>query len=205
MTIVNFATGHYLRGQQRLINSLPRDQKYLAFSRYDEIGSPTHSESPYEFKLYAIRTAMEVDPIVLWMDASMWVVKSLATIESIIINDGYLLTEAGHYVDRWCNSHAREWFRFQPHEHNFLMFSAGLVGLNKNSETAMLFLKQWEESAAAGCFVGSHADHRHDQTCGSIIAQRMNLKYQRGGQFLSYIGPGYSKPEPESPIYLQGI
>lgn len=204
MIVVNFATKEYKLGQQRLQASL-NGHAMLMFNRYEVIGSPTHLESPYEFKLRAIEKAFQVDPIVLWMDASMWRVGDLSKIERIIKQDGYLLTEAGHYVDRWCNTFTRNYFKLQPHERDFVMFSAGLVGLNRNSEIAMLFFKQWNDSAKAGCFRGSYEDHRHDQTCGSIIAQRMNLKYQRGGEFLSYIGPGYSPPEPGSPIYLQGL
>lgn len=204
VVIVNFATKEYKVGQQRLMASL-NGHPMLMFSRYEVIGSPTHQESPYEFKLRAIEKAFELDPIVLWMDASMWRVGNLSRIENIIKQDGYFLTEAGHYIDRWCNSHSREYFKFQPHEHHFIMFSAGLVGLNRDSEVAMLFFKQWNAAAKAGCFRGDYIDHRHDQTAGSIIAQRMNLKYQRGGEFMSYIGPGYEPPEPGSVIYLQGI
>lgn len=204
MVIVNFATGHYIRGQQRLKNSL-NGHKTLMFTDYDKIGSPTHSESPYQFKIHAIEKGFEIDNVVLWLDASMWRVGDISKIENIIKTDGYMMEEAGHYVDRWCNAHAREYFKLQPHEHNFTMFSAGMLGLDKTSEVAMLFFKQWKESALAGCFRGDWADHRHDMTCGSIIAQRLGMKYQRGGSHLSYIGPGYSTPETGSVFYLQGI
>lgn len=204
MVIVNFATGHYIRGQQRLKNSL-NGHKTLMFTDYDKIGSPTHSESPYQFKIHAIEKGFEIDNVVLWLDASMWRVGDISKIENIIKTDGYMMEEAGHYVDRWCNAHAREYFKLQPHEHDFTMFSAGMLGLDRNSEVAMLFFKQWKESAIAGCFRGDWADHRHDMTCGSIIAQRLGMKYQRGGSHLSYIGPGYSTPETGSVFYLQGI
>lgn len=204
MVVVNFATGHYIRGQQRLKNSL-NVHKTLMFTDYAQIGSPTHSESPYQFKIHAIEKGFEIDNVVLWLDASMWRMGDISKIENIIKTDGYMMEEAGHYVDRWCNAHAREYFKLQPHEHNFTMFSAGMLGLDKTSEVAMLFFKQWKESAIAGCFRGDWADHRHDMTCGSIIAQRLGMKYQRGGSHLSYIGPGYSTPETESVFYLQGI
>ena len=204
MTIVNFATGHYKKGQIRLGQSL-RGYNFLGFTDYAEIGSPTHSESPYQFKIHAIEKALEKDDIILWADASMWRVGDLSKIENIIKTDGYFMEEAGHYVDRWCNAHTREWFKFQPHEHNFLMFSAGLLGLNKQSETAMIFFQQWKESALAGCFRGDWSNHRHDMTCASIVAQRLGMKYQRGGSHLSYIGPGYGQPEHTTVFYLQGI
>ena len=204
MIVVNFATREYKVGQQRLMASLNGHQM-LMFNNYEVIGSPTHQESPYEFKIHAIEKALQVDPIILYCDSSLWRVGNLKIAEDIIKQDGYLLTEAGHYVDRWCNAHTRKYFNLQPHEKDFIMFSAGFVGLNRDSEIAMLFLKQWKESALNGCFRGDWQDHRHDQTAGSIIAQRLKMKYQRGGEHLAYIGDGYSKPEPGVLFYLQGI
>jgi hypothetical protein len=143
------------------------------------------------------------------MDASMYVKGDLSKIEHIILNEGYFMEEAGHYVGRWTNPHTRNYFKVTPQEMiqgagGFTMFSAGLLGLNFNFDCATKFFDQWKQSALAGCFRGSWADHRHDMTCASIIAQRMGLKYQRGGSHLSYIGPGYSQPEAGSVVYCQG-
>lgn len=204
MIVVNFATKEYRTGQNRLMASLNGHQM-LMFSSYEVIGSPTHQESPYEFKIHAIEKAFELDDIVLYCDASLWRVGNLKVIEDIIKTDGYMVEEAGHFVDRWCNAHARDYFKLQPHERDFIMFSAGFVGLNKKSEIAMMFFKQWKDSAKAGCFRGDWSDHRHDMTCGSIIAQRLGMKYQRGGSHLAYIGSGYTSPEPGVVFYLQGI
>jgi hypothetical protein len=208
MIIVNFATGHYKKGQQRLAQSL-RGYKFLGFTEYAEIGSPTQSESPYQFKIHAIEKGFEKDPIVLWMDASMWRVGDLSKIERLIQENGYMMEEAGHWVGSWTNQFTRDYFKLTPEEAKvpggMFMFSAGLLGLNAASPLAMEFFTQWKAAALAGCFRGSWNDHRHDMTVGSIIAQRLGMTYQRGGSHLSYIGPGYSAPEPGAIIYLQGI
>lgn len=208
MICVNFATKEYRRGQQRLSNSL-NGHKQLMLSDYISIGSPSHSESPYQFKLHAIEEAWKFDPICLWVDSSMWRVGDLSRIESLILRDGYFQSEAGHWVGSWCNKHTRDYFNLTEEEAKvpggFFMFSAGLLGLNKNNSLAMEFFNQWKASALSGCFKGSHVDHRHDQTSGSIIAQRLGMRFQRGGEHMSYIGPGYSEPEPGSIFYLQGI
>ena len=208
MIVVNFANGSYLKGQKRLSNSL-NGHKQLMLSDYISIGSPTHSESPYQFKIHAIESALNHDPIVLWADASMWCVGDLSIIENLIINDGYFLTESGHWVGSWTNQYTRDYFKLTPEEvkvpGGMFMFSAGFVGLNRYSPIAMEFLTQWKQSALAGCFRGSWVDHRHDMSAGSIIAQRLKMKYQRGGQYMSYIGPGYSQPEKGSIFHLQGI
>lgn len=208
MIVVNFSTPQYARGQQRLSKSLG-DRPKLMFASYEAIGSPTHSESPYEFKIHAIEKAFEVDDIVLWADSSMYLSGDLTIIENLIKEDGYFMSEAGHWVGRWTNAHARQYFNLTEEEAKqpggLFMFSAGLLGLNKNSAVAMMFFEEWKASAKAGCFQGDWSDHRHDMTCGSIIAQRLGMKYQRGGQHMSYIGPGYAQPEKDSVFHLQGV
>ena len=202
MIIVNFSTKLYKPGQKRLSKSL-NGHKQLMLDSYEAINSPTHQESPYEFKLHAIEKAFELDPIVLYCDASMYVVGDLGKIETIIKEDGFFGQEAGHYVDDWCNDHTRSYFNLT--EKGFIMFSAGLLGLNKNNEKAMQFFAEWKASARAGCFKGEWSNHRHDMTCASIIAQRMGFKYQRGGSHMAYIGPGYGKPDAGVTILCQGI
>lgn len=202
MIIVNFSTDQYKPGQDRLANSL-NGHKKLMLNNYTAIGSPNHKQSPYEFKYHSILKAFQFDPIVLYMDASMYVVGDLAPIEKIIEEEGFFGCEAGHYVDDWCNEHTRKYFNLT--EKGFTMFSAGLLGLNRNNERAMEFLKQWGKAAKAGCFRGEWSNHRHDMTSASIIAQRMGLKYQRGGSYMAYVGDGYPEPEPGVVIYCQGI
>lgn len=209
MIIVNFATKQYLPGQQRLAASI-KDYPVLLFNDYHSIGSPTHGQSPYEFKIHSIEKAFEKDDIALWCDASLWRVGDLSIIENIIKEDGYFQSEAGHYTGRWTNQFTRDYFKITEQEltqgpGGMTLFSAGLLGLNKKSELAMEFFKQWKASGLAGCFKGDWSDHRHEMTCASIVAQRLGMKYQRGGKHLSYIGSGYSQPEPNTVFHLQGL
>jgi hypothetical protein len=63
----------------------------------------------------------------------------------------------------------------------------------------MLFLDMWEQSMNAGCFKGAWNNgnlsesederckgHRHDMTCGSIIANKLGMVYQSGNEILQY-------------------
>lgn len=203
MIVVNFSTKEYARGQQRLAASL-NGHKFLMFDDYAKIGSPTHQQSPYEFKTHAMRAASSFDPVVLWVDSSMYKVGDLSKIENIIKQKGYFAEEAGHYVDRWCNSHTRNYFRL-PEKTEYLMFSAGLLGIDFSSATGNEFFTRWEQSAKNGCFKGSWTDHRHDMTCASIIASQMGWQYERGGSHLAYIGDGYGQPELGVVFYCRGI
>lgn len=208
MIVVNFATGSYKKGQKRLSDSL-NGHKQLMLSDYVSLGSPHHLDSPYQFKIHAIETAWNHDPIVLWCDSSLWRVGDISVIENLILKDGYFMSEAGHWVGSWTNQYTRDYFQLTPEEAKvpggLFMFSAGLLGLDMNNPLAFDFFTQWKQSALAGCFRGSYTDHRHDMTCASIIASRLGMKYQRGGQHMSYLGPGYSKPEANTVFFLQGV
>lgn len=209
MIVVNFSSKEYKRGQERLLASL-NGHKTLMLNSYEEIGSPSHKDSPYQFKIHAIEKAFELDDIILWADSSMWLVGDLSKIENVIKEHGFFGEEAGAWVGRWTNQKARKYFKLTDQEAKqeppgLLMFSAGLLGLDKNNPAAMEFFRQWKESALAGCFRGDWIDHRHDMSCSSIIAQRMGLPYQRGGSHMAYLGDGYSKPEPGVCFYLQGM
>lgn len=203
MIVVNFATSQFSGGQKRLRDSLGNNQA-LYFSDYGQIGSPTHGVSPYEFKLHAIKKAWEKDNIVLWADASMYLKGDLSKIETIIKQDGYFMEEAGHYVKDWCNQQTLDYFGI-TRDTPYIMFSAGLLGLDSNNPLALQFFDLWMKSAKAGHFKGEWKDHRHDMTCGSIIAQQLQMKYQRGASHLAYIGPGYSQPEAGVVFYCQGF
>lgn len=209
MIVVNFSTPNYARAQNRLLTSL-NGHASLMFKTYESIDSPTHQQSPYEFKIHAIEKAFEYDDIVLWVDSSMYLRGDLSKIEEIIKRDGFFGEEAGHWAGRWTNDHTRKYFKVTDEEMKqeaggILMFSAGLLGLNLKNEKAMEFFYKWKESAKAGCFSGDWSNHRHDMTCASIIAQRLGMKYQRGGSHLAYIGPGYSQPEPGIVFKCQGL
>lgn len=209
MIIVNFSTDAYKRPAARLEQSL-QGHNYLMFKRYDDIGSPTHQQSPYEFKIHAIRAASVFDQVVLWVDSSMYRVGDLSVIEEIIKRDGFFGEEAGHYTARWTNQFTRNYFNLTESElkqepGGMIMFSAGLLGLDFSNPLANEFFTRWEQAAKAGCFKGDWSDHRHDMTCASIIAQRIGFKYQTGGTHLAYIGPGYSEPKRSVIFYAQGM
>ena len=209
MIIVNFSTKEYRKGQKRLEDSL-NGYKKLMLNDYVSIGSPTHQQSPYQFKIHSIETALNHDPVVLWCDSSLWRVGDLSKIENIILKDGYFTEEAGHYAGRWTNQFTRNYFNVTSQEMTqgpggITLFSAGLLGLDFNNELSRRFFNEWKASGEAGCFKGSWLDHRHEMTCASIIATRLGFKYQRGGSHLSYVGPGYSEPEPDTVFFLQGI
>jgi hypothetical protein len=138
----------------------------------------------------------------------MWLVGDIRKVENHIKNDGYFMEEAGAWVGTWTNQFTRDYFNLTEEEGKvpggMFMFSAGFLGLNKQSPVAMEWFRRWKQSAIDGCFKGSWEDHRHDMTCGSIIAQRMGLKFHPGGTHLAYIGPEFPKPPDDIVFKLKG-
>jgi hypothetical protein len=174
------------------------------FNDYTSIGSPSHQESPYEFKVHAIEAAWKFDPIVFWLDSSMVRVGDLTIAEEIIKTEGYLFQEAGHYVRDWTQDETLKYFGL-TRQTDYLMFSAGMLGLNKNNELAVRWFEKWKQSALDGHFRGPWSSHRHDMSCGSIIAEQLGMKYKRGGSLMAYLGPGYAEPEKNIIFTCQGM
>lgn len=196
--VVNFANerGNYIKGQQRLVKSL-MDTKWqgsiLCFQSEEQLENcPNHLDNPYAFKIYAIYEAvMRGFNKILFIDASVWAIKPIDEIFEVIDSEGYIMQEAGHMVGNWCNESTLNYFNLTREEAlKMPMYgNAGFLGLNFDFQIAREFFSQWTESMQAGCFKGLWSDHRHDMTCGSIIANRLGMKYKSGHSYLQYAAP----------------
>lgn len=209
--IINLATGYYLKGQERLKQSIQRySPKIPVMSWQNEFqinGCPKHSVNPYAFKPYAFIQAMSKDyDVVFWMDASCYLIKDIQPILDIVERDGYFMHEAGHWAGTWSNDNSLSYFGLTREEAMKIpMFTAGCFGLNLKSEIGLKFLSQWLDAANSGAFKGSWTDHRHDLTCGSIIANRLEMKFQFGQDYLQYGAPETPVNNETVTIKLQGI
>jgi len=194
--IVNFANGGgwYERGQQRLLKTCAEFFKgdVVVINNYEQIGSPTHQENPYAFKVYAIEHARKQGyNSILFVDSSMYPVKDVGPVFDYIEKTGYLMQQAGHMVDRWCNDNCREYFKLSAEESKpMIMYSAGFTGLDFTNPLAVKFFEEWKAAAEAGAFKGDWSNMRHDMTCGSIIAQRLGMSFESKNWF-SYVGGSY--------------
>ena len=209
--IINLATGRYLKGQERLKQSVQRySPKIPVMSWQNEFqinGCPKHSVNPYAFKPYAFIQAMSKDyDVVFWMDASCYLIKDIQPILDIVERDGYFMHEAGHWAGTWSNDNSLSYFGLTREEAMKIpMFTAGCFGLNLKSEIGLKFLSQWLDAANSGAFKGSWTDHRHDLTCGSIIANRLEMKFQFGQNYLQYGAPETPVNNETVTIKLQGL
>ena len=220
--IVSFANenGNYIKAQQRLKDSLngKTDADLLMFVGENSINAPLHSKIPYAFKIYSILRAYEMGyTSILYLDTSAYAIADVNPIFEIIERDGYFMEEAGHYCGTWTNDKTLDYFNVTRDEAmNMTMYSAGFTGLDFTNDLAEGFFAKW--AASIGCFKGQWNNlseteskdkrcqgHRHDMSCGSIIANQLGMKYQIGGSYFQYAAPEDIKLKESVIFYVQGM
>lgn len=221
--IINLATGRYMIGQERLKQSLIKhgfDGDFIGWQNELQIGSPIHKANPYAFKTFGFQKAFDMGyDLVMWLDASVVAVNDLASVFDKIEKQGYIMQQAGHMCSTWCNDNSLKYFDItRDKASHFEMYgNAGLLGLNKHNEKAMEFFKQWHTASKLGVFIGAWDNknqtesrdtrckgHRHDMSCGSIIANKLKMKYESGDELLHYAPPSQT-PQKNVIFHAQGI
>ena len=211
--IVNFADAIFQKGQDRLHQSL-RDFNYqgdiVLFNSFNEVGSKSHLEVPYQFKVYAIEKARQMGyDVVLYCDASLYAIKDVMPIIFYIIEKGHLMEFCGFNAGQWATDICLSEFNLTRDEAmNIPLHSAGFTGLNFQNELATKFFNQWFKSAQEEIsFKGDWNNnskqcsqderclgHRHDQTTASIIAYQLEIE-RTNPHFMQYQFDGVETKE----------
>lgn len=186
--------GNYWKALDRLRGSLhgKTDATFFGFLSEDEVGAPKHLDNPYAFKIYAIEKVRQHGfKSILWLDSSVVVRKDITPIFEEIESRGYIMQEAGCYVGDWCNDETLEGFNLSREKAMSMACygNAGFLGLNFYSRGAIDFFNRWKWAMEKGYFKGDWSNHRHDLTCGSIIANELGMKYHKGDEILQYSAP----------------
>jgi hypothetical protein len=208
--IVNLSTQAYERGRNRLLKSLEGnfDGGVHLFTHEFEVESPLHAENPYAFKIYCIERMRQMGyDLVLWLDASCYPIKNVQPIFDWIEEKGFFMEEAGHWAGRWTNDETLAYFNITREEANKIpLYSAGFTGINFQNETGVKYFELWKKAMHDGYFKGSWENHRHDMTCGSIIAYQMGITkdFSSGGNYFAYIGEAYGTPKDSVIFYVAG-
>lgn len=216
--IVNLVSANekrYHYGQKRLIESYhsfaggSEQCDLKTFLGEESVGSPLHKDNPYAFKIFAINNLRSQGyEQILWLDASIVFVKNVRPIFDWIEEKGFFFEHCGFSVGQWCNNETLNYFGLTRDDAKQMpMFSAGFTGLDFTNPIALEFFNRWEKSMLDGYFRGSWTDHRHDLTCGSIVANQMGLvkDYSEGGNFFAYVGSGYNTPKETVICHLLGL
>lgn len=210
--IVNLINNNgYLSGQERLKEAVAeyKNIPLFSFTSESEVLSPLHKDNPYAFKIYAISRLREIGyNQILWVDASVFPVKNIEPVFDWLKEKGIFLEEAGHYAGTWSPQYVLDYFGITKEQAMKMpMFAAGYCGFDFTNPISIEFFAEWKESMLNGMFKGSWQDHRHDMTCGSIIANKNGLLhlFSPGGQFFAYVGPGFGTPKETVCFHLQGL
>lgn len=202
---MNVAIGKwYPRGQDRLAESL-REVGYTgATAFWQELppGSPSHSDVPYAFKLHALRSAAKNHDVLLYVDASVWFVRSPDPVFDRVERDGYYLTivPGSHYVGEWSTDRALENLYLTRDDAMAIpIVTGGFFGVDLRTSIGRGMLKWQEKHARDGSFAGdwtnergqASADprckgHRHDQPSLSLLAWNRGLKVDGPSGFFVY-------------------
>jgi hypothetical protein len=207
--VVSFANGNgnYLKALARLGESLRHnfDGDFLGFIGERSIGAPSHSDTPYAFKLYAIKKALDAGyQQILWLDSSCFAVAPLHPVFTDMAKNGIICQDAGHLLGTWTNDATLGYFGLTRDEAMKISMigNAGFLGLDFSNPIAHVFLDRWWASIPyfKGAWTNSDLSessdprcqgHRHDMSCSSAILHNMGLSKLRkpGDQWLQYAGP----------------
>ncbi len=215
--IVNVATtDHTRKGQARLLEACARFSPEAHLSHWHGLPTtwPKHEDKPYAFKAYALEYTGRGFDSLLWCDACILPVRSLAPAWAKIERDGYLLMRNGFSNYEWtadsaypdlfwsgkgeCNlispdaSAEYKWSSARAINQTIPHTVGGFFGLSMRHEIGRAFLAELyrlasETRAFCGPWDGGvGVQHRHDQTAMSVIAWRLGLKLSDPPEFLVY-------------------
>jgi len=193
LAIVSFGTGLYEPYLDRLRASVRRHSPQIqvfTYSSFDEIGSPTHAENPYAFKLYAIDKVRAMGyRYVLWCDSILQLQKPIEPLLPQITARGVYLAKDGWTCGTWANDRALQGFgvsRDQAMEITSIW--ACFMAFDFAVPAAQEFFRRWKQACDDGLFRGTHWNthqteshdprcrgHRHDQTCAELSAYMVGI------------------------------
>ncbi len=208
--IVSFANknGNYAKGIARLSDSL-RDNfngDFLGWIGEGSLGCKPHLKDNYSFKIKAMDKAIDLGyRYILWLDASCFAIKNVDPLFELIKRDGILMQNSGHNLGTWTNDKTLDYFGISRDEAmNMPMFgNAGMFGIDMQNPLGIGFYKMYRLSMLNGMFNGAWTNiaktesqdircqgHRHDNSCGSAIANLMHITdlYHAGDKLLQYGG-----------------
>ena len=171
----------YERGQSRLAKSLHdvgEEAEPMFWRGTYPYMSPTHQEVPYAFKCFAFAAAlMNGYDQAIWLDSACIVNEPLTPVWDALDSVGYCLGDDGWKTGDWTNDHALEVMKLTREEAMEIPLMAGnIIAFDLRNFRSKKFIAKWIEYAERGAFNGSHDNHRHDISCGSVIAHRLDMK-----------------------------
>ena len=197
LAFVNVATpGYYKQAAEDLIKSIHEhcpNVSIFSFSRFEDFGSPTHTENPYAFKLYAIDYVRDLGyDIIIWCDSPVRLTCPIEEWIAEVEKVGVYLQQTEWTIGQWANDKSLEWFKVSRDDViNLPSCAAGLQGLDFRHPTTIAYFDLWWKAMEAGLFKGAWKNetqseskdprctgHRHDQTCAELTCYTLGIPFQ---------------------------
>ena len=209
-------TGWYPVGSHRLKRSLIHHgyaHDLLFFSNWPN--NEFDKMCPYNIKASAFAEALKKDyDIILWADCSVWAVDYPYPVLDIINHDGYYFWRSGYTCAQTCSDKCLDYFGVdRDTAETYQDVCTALFGIHTKNELGAKFINEWLRSAKEGQFKGSRDHdgqstdprflfHRQDQSCASIIANKLGMKIHEEGDHIQY----YKKKQPAHPVFtMRGL
>jgi hypothetical protein len=193
IAVVTFGSGVYELYLNQFRASFRRHSPQIqvfTYSSFDEIGSPTHAENPYAFKVYAIEKVRSMGyRYVLWCDSILQLLKPIEALLPQITARGVYLAQDGWACGTWANDRALEAFGVSRDQAmDITSVWACFMAFDFAVPAAQEFFRRWKQAAESGLFRGVHYNwnktesqdprcrgHRHDQTCAELVAYMVGI------------------------------
>jgi len=196
VAFVSFSTDSYIQIERMFAKSVSQQHPELtlfSIHDFDVIGSPTHKEDPYAFKLFAIDYVRRQGyDIVIWCDSPSRLVKRIDEWLPEIRRVGVYLQKDGWACGQWANDRALNHFCITRDEAmKISSVYACIMAFDFRHPTTDLFFTMWKTCLNVGLFRGSWKNdtktesqderclgHRHDQTCAELCAYTLGIELQ---------------------------
>ena len=193
IAFVNFASNSYIPLQKSLKLSIQKScpsADIFLFNTFEEIRSPSHTESPYAFKIYSIEYVRDLGyDIIIWLDSCQRLVKDPVHFIKDIQTVGVYLQRDGWLCGQWANDKSLNYFNITRDEAmNIPNIYACIIGFDFRHPIANTFISEWKKCQQFGLFFGKWNNkektesqderclgHRHDQTCAELIANKLSI------------------------------
>jgi hypothetical protein len=142
--------GYYATYADRLEQSLDQfgpDADRIIWRGEWPTGSPTHQDTNYAFKYYAVQDAFRKGyRYVMWLDAGTQAIAPIEPLWARVRYLGYSLLRGGDPLWKWISDYALERFGYKRAQISGMgLFGGCMIGLDRESAVAMEFFRQWGE------------------------------------------------------------
>jgi hypothetical protein len=161
-------------------------------------GSPPHSEFQHRYKCFAFQAAVAAGyRRILWCDSVVQAVQHPQPVFDLIARDGFFMRNTGNPCGAWTSDRCLEIMGLSRDEAMGIPEGSGACfGVDVGNPVGKRWLDEWCHYAALGAFNGPWDNqgnkcstdprcrgHRHDQSVGSILANRLGLKLDESHLF----------------------